>query len=157
MKHPAWILAALATASCATTNNAATGYEITAAPAEPPLPNATPERAIPLPMGLEVSGSIGCGQVGWYSLILPASRPLTMRVWGQALENALGATATVTFIDPAMGNAVLGQMVLPVFARAPNWDPREQQFLPPHGGTYYARVTVDPNGCQRVALRLTLQ
>ena len=70
---------------------------------------------------------------------------------------AKGATATVTFIDPAMGNLELGNMVLPVFARAPNWDPREQQCMPPHPGTYYARVTVDPNGCQRIALRMTLQ
>jgi hypothetical protein len=150
------LVASLLAASCATT--AANPFDGVSSPsAEPPLPNSTPQTAVALPVGLEVTGSIGCGQVAWYQLIVPSPRVITMRAYGQALEHALGATATVTFIDPAMGNLELGNMVLPVFARAPNWDPREQQFMPPHPGTYYARVTVDPNGCQRVALRMTLQ
>ena len=78
-----------------------------------------------------------------------------MNVFGQALENALGATATLAFVEPS--GVELGRLMLPVFARSPNWDPREQHFIAPHPGTFYARVTLDPNGCQRVAYRLTLR
>lgn len=148
------LLASLALASCATTTGVTDGVVTTP---EPQLPNSTPQTAVPLPVGIEVTGSIGCGQTAWFQVILPETRMLTMYARGQALENALGATATVTFIDPAAGMTELGHMVLPVFAVSPNWDPREQQFLPPHPGTYYARVTVDPNGCQRIAMRMTLR
>jgi hypothetical protein len=148
------LAAGLLLASCATTTGV---YDGTTTTPEPQLPNSTPQTAVPLPVGLEVQGTFGCGQVAWFSITLPETRVLTMRVLGQALENALGATATVAFIDPAANMTELGNMVLPVFARSPNWDPREQQFLPPHPGTYYARVTVDPNGCQRIGLRMTLR
>ncbi len=146
--------AALSLASCATASTVHDGVVTTP---EPQLPNSTPQTAIPLPVGIEFNGSVGCGQTAWFQVILPETRVLTMYARGQALENALGATATVTFIDPAAGMAELGHMVLPVFAVSPNWDPREQQFLPPHPGTYYARVTVDPNGCQRLGLRMMLR
>jgi hypothetical protein len=78
-----------------------------------------------------------------------------MTVYGQGLESALGATATVTFVAPT--GQEIGNMVLPIFARSPNWDPREQSFGPPMPGTYLARVTLDPNGCQRVNLRMLLR
>jgi hypothetical protein len=106
-------------------------------------------------VGIEVGGILGCGQVAWYRLIVTDARPITMTVLGQALESALGATATVTFVAPT--GQELGNMVLPVFARAPNWDPREQSFAPPMPGAYLARVTLDANGCQRVHLRMTLR
>ncbi len=155
MKNARLVLSlTLLAASCATTHAVPDGVVTTP---EPPLPNSTPQTAIALPVGLEVTGTIGCGQVAWYQVILPATRVVTMRTLGQALENALGATATVTFIDPTANMLELGHMVLPVFAQSPNWDPREQQFLPPHPGTYFARVTVDPNGCQRIGLRMTLR
>ena len=141
---------ALLLAACAST---ATTSTIVTEP-EPQLPNSTPQTALPLPIGMEVTGQLGCGQVAWYQIILPDTRPLTMSVHGQALENALGATATLAFVEPA--GLELGRLMLPVFARSPNWDPREQHFIPPHPGTFFARVTLDPNGCQRVAFRLTL-
>lgn len=122
---------------------------------EPPLPNGTPQTAMALPVGLEVHGQLGCGQVAWYSLTLPETRIVTMNVHGQALENALGATVTLAFTLPT--GQELGRMTLPVFARSPNWDPREQRFQPPAPGTYLVRASVDPNGCQRVALRLVLR
>jgi hypothetical protein len=144
-------LSLVALSSCATTGTVTT-YAVEA---EPPLPNSTPQTAIPLPVGLEVNGQLGCGQVAWYALTLPETRVLTMTVYGQALENALGATVALAFVAPT--GTELGRMTLPVFARSPNWDPREQQFAPPVPGTYLARVAVDPNGCQRVALRLMLR
>ena len=51
----------------------------------------------------------------------------------------------------------LVEALIPVFARSPNWDPREQTFPPVPAGPYLARVTVDPNGCQRLAYRMIIQ
>ena len=138
-------------AACASSQSEGTLYQ---PQAEPQLPNATLQTAAPLTTGVETSGSLGCGQTAWYALPVLTAAPLTMHVYGQALENALGATATLTFVAP--NGQELGQMILPVFARSPNWDPREQTFVPPIPGTYYARVTLDPNGCQRVGYRLRL-
>lgn len=151
MKRAIALLLLAPLTACATTGTGATF----AVEPEPPLPNGTAQTAIPLPVGIEVNGQFGCGQVGWYSLTLPDTRVLTMTVHGQALENALGATVSLGIGEPT--GQPLGGMTLPVFARSPNWDPREQQFQPPHPGTYLVRVAVDPNGCQRVAMRLTLR
>jgi hypothetical protein len=119
------------------------------------LPNGSPQTAAPLPLGIEVAGMLGCGQTAWYQVIAADSAVHTLTVHGQALENALGATVSIAFVD---ANSVeMGRMMLPVFARSPNWDPREQAFVAPHPGTYYARATVDPNGCQRVNLRVMLR
>ncbi|MFO0608948.1 MAG: hypothetical protein U0324_37625 [Polyangiales bacterium] len=144
-----FLLASLA--SCATTGTTPT-YAVEP---EPQLPNSTPQTALPLPTGIEVSGQLGCGQVAWYSLTLPDTRVIAMNVYGQALENALGATVTLAITVPT--GQELGRMTLPVFARSPNWDPREQQFQPPAPGQYFVRAAVDPNGCQRVAMRLMLR
>lgn len=122
---------------------------------EAPLPNGSPQTALPLPLGVEVQGAVGCGQVGWYRIEVPNQRALRVTIHGQAQENALGATATLTVT--AINGLELGNMMIPVFARAPNWDPREQAFPPVPAGPYLARVNVDPNGCQRLAYRLTIQ
>lgn len=145
------LTALTALTACATTG---TARSFTVEP-EPPLPNGTPLTAIPLPTGLEVPGQLGCGQVAWYSLTLSDTRLVTMNVHGQALENALGATVTLAITVPT--GQELGRLTLPVFARSPNWDPREQQFQPPAPGQYLIRAAVDPSGCQRVALRLMLR
>lgn len=151
MKRALALLSLLSFAACATTGATPT-YAVEP---EPQLPNSTPQTAVPLPTGLEVSGQLGCGQVAWYSITLPETRVLTMTVHGQALENALGATVSLAFT--AANGMELGRMTLPIFARSPNWDPREQQFQPPAPGTYLVRAAVDPNGCQRVAMRLMLR
>lgn len=119
------------------------------------LPNSAMETAIPLVPGEEITGAIGCGQVAWYRVSMPDARPVTMHILGQAQENSLGATATLSVHAPQ--GQVLGQLLIPVFARAPNWDPREQPFAPPAPGAYFASVRLDPNGCQRVAYRLALR
>lgn len=122
---------------------------------EAPLPNGTPQTAQPLPLGVEVTGAIACGQVGWYRVEVPSQRPLRVTIHGQAQENALGATATLAVT--AINGLELGNMMIPVFARSPNWDPRAQTFPPVPAGPYLARVSVDPNGCQRLAYRLMIQ
>lgn len=137
---------------CATTTRT---VEIENGVQEAPLPNSTPQTAQPLPLGVEVQGAIACGQVGWYRIEVPSQRPLRVTIHGQAQENALGATATLAVT--AINGLELGNMMIPVFARSPNWDPREQTFPPVPAGPYLARVTVDPNGCQRLAYRLTIQ
>ncbi len=119
------------------------------------LPNGAMETAIPLVPGEEITGAIGCGQVAWYRVSMPDARPVTVHILGQAQENSLGATATLSVHAPQ--GQVLGQLLIPVFARAPNWDPREQPFAPPAPGAYFASVRLDPNGCQRVAYRLALR
>ncbi len=119
------------------------------------LPNSSMETAIPLVPGEETTGAIGCGQVAWYRVSMPDARPVTVHILGQAQENSLGATATLSVHAPQ--GQVLGQLLIPVFARAPNWDPREQPFAPPAPGAYFASVRLDPNGCQRVAYRLALR
>lgn len=119
------------------------------------LPNSTMETAIPLVPGEETTGALGCGQVAWYRVSAPDTRPVVMHILGQAQENSLGATATLSVHAPQ--GQVLGQLLIPVFARAPNWDPREQPFAPPMPGAYFASVRLDPNGCQRVAYRLALR
>lgn len=123
--------------------------------AEPPLPNGSPQTAQPLPLGTEIHGAIGCGQVGWYRIEVPNQRPLRVTIHGQAHENALGATATLAVT--AMNGLELGRMMIPVFARSPNWDPREQTFPPVPPGPYLARVSVDPNGCQRLGYRMVIE
>lgn len=119
------------------------------------LPNSTMETAIPLVPGEELTGALGCGQVAWYRVSAPDTRPVVMHILGQAQENSLGATATLSVHAPQ--GQVLGQLLIPVFARAPNWDPREQPFAPPMPGAYFASIRLDPNGCQRVAFRLALR
>jgi hypothetical protein len=122
---------------------------------EAPLPNGSMETARPMVPGEELNGVLGCGQVAWYRVSLPDARPVTMHILGQAQENSLGATATLSVHAPQ--GQVLGQLLIPVFARSPNWDPREQPFAPPAPGVYFASVRLDPNGCQRVAFRLALR
>lgn len=113
------------------------------------------QTAQPLVPGEETRGALACGQVAFYRIACPDGRPITLRILGQAEETALGATATLTVMAPT-GQA-LGQMIIPVFARSPNWDPREQTFQPPAPGSYVARVQLDPDGCQRVAYRLSIR
>lgn len=122
---------------------------------EASLPNGSMETAQPMVPGEEISGVLGCGQVAWYRLSMPDARPITMHVLGQAQENSLGATATLSVHAPQ--GQVVGQLLIPVFARSPNWDPRDQPFAPPAPGVYFASVRLDPNGCQRVAFRLALR
>ena len=122
---------------------------------EAPLPNGSMETARPMVPGEELTGVLGCGQVAWYRVSLPVMRPVSMHILGQAQENSLGATATLSVHLPQ--GQVLGQLLIPVFARSPNWDPREQPFAPPSPGAYFASVRLDPNGCQRVAFRLALR
>lgn len=122
---------------------------------EAPLPNGSPQTALPLPLGREIDGAVACGQVAWYRIDVPSQRPLRATIHGQAQENALGATATLTVT--AINGMELGSMMIPVFARSPNWDPREQTFPPVPAGPYLARVSVDPNGCQRLAYRMIIQ
>lgn len=122
---------------------------------EAPLPNGSMETAQPLVPGEELHGVLGCGQVAWYRVSMPDARPVTMHILGQAQENSLGATATLSVHAPQ--GQVLGQLLIPVFARSPNWDPREQPFAAPAPGVYFASVRIDPNGCQRVAFRLALR
>ncbi len=122
---------------------------------EAPLPNGSMETARPMVPGEELTGVLGCGQVAWYRVSMPDARPVTMHILGQAQENSLGATATLSVHAPQ--GQVLGQLLIPVFARSPNWDPREQPFAPPAPGVYFASVRLDPNGCQRVAFRLALR
>ena len=145
------LLAALLLGCASSTQNAVieNGME------EPALPNGSPQTALPMPLGTEVHGSIACGQVGWYRIDVPSQRPLRATIHGQAQENALGATATLSVT--AMNGMELGRMMIPVFARSPNWDPREQTFPPVPAGPYLARVSVDPNGCQRVAYRMIIR
>lgn len=122
---------------------------------EAPLPNGAMETAQPLVPGEEINGILGCGQVAWYRVSMPDARPVTVHILGQAQENSLGATATLSVHGPQ--GQVLGNLLIPVFARSPNWDPREQPFAPPAPGAYFASVRLDPNGCQRVAFRLSLR
>lgn len=122
---------------------------------EAPLPNGAMETAQPMVPGEELNGVLGCGQVAWYRVSMPDARPITMHILGQAQENSLGATATLSVHAPQ--GQVLGQLLIPVFARSPNWDPRAQPFAPPAPGVYFASVRLDPNGCQRVAYRLSLR
>lgn len=122
---------------------------------EAPLPNGSMETARPMVPGEELDGVLGCGQVAWYRVSVPDARPVTMHILGQAQENSLGATATLSVHAPQ--GQVLGQLLIPVFARSPNWDPRAQPFAPPAPGVYFASVRLDPNGCQRVAFRLALR
>lgn len=138
--------------------NTAMSREATLEPSsndEAALPNGSMETARPMVPGEELDGSIGCGQVAWYRLSMPDARPVTVHILGQAQENSLGATATLTVHAPQ--GQPLGQLLIPVFARSPNWDPREQPFAPPAPGVYFASVRLDPNGCQRVAFRLALR
>jgi hypothetical protein len=126
-----------------------------ATPEAAPLPNATLATSIPLVPGEETTGALQCGQVAWYRIATPTVRPYVVTILGQAQENSLGATATLTVTDAA-GRA-FGNLLIPVFARAPNWDPRQQPFQPPAPGVYFARIQIDPNGCQRVSYRLSIR
>ncbi|MBL8601175.1 MAG: hypothetical protein JNK72_04570 [Myxococcales bacterium] len=123
--------------------------------ADGPLPNSTLQTSIPLVPGEETMGALGCGQTAWFRIATPTVRPYIVSILGQAQENSLGATATLTVTDA--NGAAFGSLLIPVFARAPNWDPRQQPFVPPAPGSYYTRVTLDPNGCQRVAFRLSIR
>ena len=148
---PAFVLAY----GCASTGTVQNFTLESSAPDLTPLPNGAMQTAQPLVPGEEITGSLGCGQVAWYRVGATSTRPVTIRILGQAQENALGATATLT-VHAGEGTP-LGQLLIPVFARAPNWDPREQPFAPPAPGVYFASVRLDPNGCQRVAFRLALR
>lgn len=156
----AWarVLAVVAVASapaCATTGTVQQASLEASTNDEAPLPNGAMETAQPMVPGEELNGVLGCGQVAWYRVSMPDARPVTMHILGQAQENSLGATATLSVHAPQ--GQVLGQLLIPVFARSPNWDPREQPFAPPAPGVYFASVRLDPNGCQRVAYRLALR
>ena len=142
----------LGCASTGTTNDATLEASIND---EAPLPNGSMETARPMVPGEELNGVLGCGQVAWYRVSLPDTRPITMHILGQAQENSLGATATLSV--HSIEGQVLGALLIPVFARSPNWDPRAQPFAPPAPGAYLASVRLDPNGCQRVAFRLALR
>ena len=140
---------------CSTTG-ATQNFTLESSPADgTPLPNGAMQSALPLVPGEEISGTLNCGQVAWYRVGATSQQPMTIRILGQAQENALGATATLT-VHSDQG-AALGELLIPVFSRAPNWDPREQPFAPPAPGVYFASVRLDPNGCQRVAFRLALR
>lgn len=145
----ALIVLGLSLSACASTSS-----NVYADQQEPQLPNSTMQTAQPLVPGEETTGALACGQVAWYRIACPDGRAMTMRIFGQAQENALGATATLTVVAP--NGQAMGQLMIPVFARAPNWDPREQTFQPPAPGTFFARVQLDPNGCQRVGYRLSI-
>ncbi len=149
---PVGLLAAFAL-GCATTGSQ--GPTDFATPEAAPLPNATLATSIPLVPGEETTGALQCGQVAWYRIATPTVRPYVVSILGQAQENSLGATATLTVTDGA--ERPFGNLLIPVFARAPNWDPRQQPFQPPAPGAYYARIALDPNGCQRVAYRLSIR
>jgi len=139
-------------AGCATSGSAPVAF---ATPEVAPLPNNSPANSIPLVPGEETTGALQCGQVAWFRIATPTVRPYVVSILGQAQENSLGATATLTVTDAAA--RPFGNLLIPVFARAPNWDPREQPFQPPAPGVYFARIALDPNGCQRVAFRLSIR
>ncbi len=124
-------------------------------PPEPPLPNGTMATAAMLTRTVESTGALGCGQTAWYSIALASTAPVTVTILGQAQESALGATASVDVV--AANGIALGQVLIPVYARSPEWDPREQSFQPPLPGTYYLRVQEDPQSCQRLAFRLLIR
>lgn len=153
MRNAILLFAATAVLGCATTQTVQNAELPASSPNEAPLPNGTAQSAEPLTPGIERDGSLGCGQSAWYRVTVPGGN-VVLRVLGQAQENALGATATLTV--HALTGQPLGQMMIPVFARAPNWDPREESFTVPTG-TYLAEVRLDPNSCQRVAYRLSFR
>jgi hypothetical protein len=140
---------------CATTRATSDAMLEPSTNEEAPLPNGSMQTARPMVPGEELTGILGCGQVAWYRLSMPDARPITVHILGQAQEHSLGATATLSVHAPT--GEVMGQLLIPVFARSPNWDPREQPFAPPAPGVYFASVRLDPNGCQRVAFRLALR
>lgn len=150
-----WMFAGALLLGCATTGATQEASLEASINDEAPLPNGSMETARPMVPGEELTGVLGCGQVAWYRVSMPDARPVTMHILGQAQENSLGATATLSVHAPQ--GQVLGQLLIPVFARSPNWDPREQPFAPPLPGVYFASVRLDPNGCQRVAFRLALR
>lgn len=153
MRTTLTLFAATAMLGCATTSTVQNAELPTSSAPEAPLPNGTAQAAEPLTPGIERDGSLGCGQSAWYRVTVPGGN-VTLRVLGQAQENSLGATATLTV--HALTGQPLGEMMIPVFARAPNWDPREQSFMVPTG-TYLAEVRLDANSCQRVAYRLSFR
>ncbi len=150
-----WVLGCACLLGCATTGVTQEATLEASTNEVASLPNGSMETAQPMVPGEELSGVLGCGQVAWYRVSMPDVRPVTMHILGQAQENSLGATATLSVHLPQ--GQVLGQLLIPVFARSPNWDPREQPFAPPSPGAYFASVRLDPNGCQRVAFRLALR
>lgn len=119
------------------------------------LPNGSMQTAAILTHTQEALGAIECGQTAWYSIALRDTAPVTVSVHGQAQENSLGATVNVSVVAP--NGMALGEVLIPVFARSPEWDPREQAFMPPAAGTYYLRVQENPSGCQRLAFRLLIR
>ena len=77
-----------------------------ATPEAAPLPNATLATSIPLVPGEETTGALQCGQVAWYRIATPTVRPYVVTILGQAQENSLGATATLTVTDAAYDRTV---------------------------------------------------